>query len=120
MTVLSNSHCNMGLTATRKEWSKFADLHVKFKLSLYWYQQMTVTTNLPRKLTGVCEVYVGNLVAVFDNCIIHVDANAPSYLKSSWEAVVRKAAEAKKRKYTYHKVRSCVSLSPPLSVPPTP
>ena len=28
-----------------------------------------------------------------------VDANAPSYQRSSWDAIARKAAEAKKRKY---------------------
>ena len=42
-------------------------------------------------------VWEGNRVALFDNRI--VDANAPSYQRSSWDAIARKAAEAKKRKY---------------------
>ena len=43
-------------------------------------------------------VWEGNRVALFDNRI--VDANAPSYhAGSSWDAIARKAAEAKKRKY---------------------
>ena len=42
-------------------------------------------------------VWEGNLVALFDNRI--VDANAPSYQRSSWDAIARKAAEAKRKKY---------------------
>ena len=36
-------------------------------------------------------------MALFDNRI--VDANAPSYQRSSWDAIARKAAEAKRKKY---------------------
>ena len=42
-------------------------------------------------------VWEGNRVALFDNRI--VDANAPSYQRSSWDAIARKAAEAKRKKY---------------------
>eukprot|EP00117_Sycon_ciliatum_P004400 scpid36857/ scgid8792/ len=42
-------------------------------------------------------VWEDNRVAFFDNRII--DANAPSYSHSSWEATSNRAANAKKKKY---------------------
>ena len=42
-------------------------------------------------------VWEGNRVALFDNRI--VDANEPSYQRSLWYAIARKAAEAKREKH---------------------
>ena len=42
-------------------------------------------------------IWKGNRVALFDNRI--VGADAPSYQRSSWDAIARKAAEAKRKKY---------------------
>ena len=53
-------------------------------------------------------------MALFDNRI--VDANAPSYERSSWDAIARKAAEAKRKKYAQasEDLRSSFTPPPPL------
>ena len=56
-------------------------------------------------------VWEGNRVALFDNRI--VDANAPSYQRSSWDAIARKAAEAKRKKYAQASEDLRSSFTPP-------
>ena len=56
-------------------------------------------------------VWEGNRVALFDSRI--VDANAPSYQRSLWDAIARKAAEAKRKKYARASEDLRSSFTPP-------